>query len=415
LVKLDSTHAGKIREEDRLFTKEVPLFKRITVIVLDGVGIGAAPDAAEYGDEGSNSIGNVARVLGGIELPHMGKIGLGNVIDIVGVPPTDQPSGGYGKMQPMSAGKDTMQGHWEMMGIYLPNPAPTYPNGFPDEVMDEFEKQIGRETLANRPASGTEIIKELGEEHIRTGKPIVYTSADSVFQIAAHEDVIPVEKLYEMCTIARNILQGKHAVGRVIARPFIGNSPENFKRTDNRRDFSRAPESDTVLDKCYAAGLDVWSVGKIDDIFVHRGITRKNHTLNNVESIKSTINLLEEPFKGLLFVNLIEFDMIYGHRNDPEGYYRALKTFDDAIPEIQKRLTKDDVVIVSADHGVDPTTESTDHSREFVPLLVFGPNTPGVDLGIRKTFADVGATITENFDLEPTKIGTSFLRQITKN
>jgi phosphopentomutase len=395
------------------YQKEVPLFKRITVIVLDGVGIGAAPDAADYGDEGSNSIGNVADVLGGIDLPHMGRIGLGNIIDIKGVPPTDQPSGGYGKMQPMSAGKDTMQGHWEMMGIYLPHPAPTYPKGFPEEIMDEFERQIGRETLANRPASGTEIIKELGEEHIRTGKPIVYTSADSVFQIAAHENVIPVDELYEMCKIARNILTGKHAVGRVIARPFIGDSSENFKRTDHRRDYSRTPESDTVLDKCFNSGLDVWSVGKIDDIFVHRGISRKNHTLNNVKSIKATIDLLDEPFNGLLFVNLIEFDMIYGHRNDPEGYYQALKTFDDAIPKIQKRLTEDDVVIVSADHGVDPTTKSTDHSREYVPLLVFGPNTPGVDLGIRKTFADIGATITENFGLEPPKIGTSFLNQIS--
>jgi phosphopentomutase len=224
-----------------------------------------------------------------------------------------------------------------------------------------------------------------------------------------------VDDLYEISNIARNILKGKHAVGRVIARPIIGTNPDNFKRTDNRRDFSRAPESDTVLDKCYDAGLDVWSVGKIDDIFVHRGITRKSHTLNNVESIKTTINLLKEPFKGLLFVNLIEFDMIYGHRNDPEGYYQALKTFDDAIPEIQKQLSDDDVVIVSADHGVDPTTKSTDHSREFVPLLVFGLNTPGVDLGIRKTFADIGATITENFDLEPPKIGTSFLNKITMN
>lgn len=390
------------------------MFKRITVIVLDGVGIGAAPDAADYGDEGSNSIGNVADVLGGIALPHMGQIGLGNIIDIKGVPPTNQPSGGYGKMQPMSAGKDTMQGHWEMMGIYLPNPAPTYPEGFPNEIMDEFERRIGRETLANHPASGTEIIKELGEEHVKTGKPIVYTSADSVFQIAAHENVIPIDELYDMCKIARDILKGKHAVGRVIARPFIGDRSENFTRTDNRRDFSRAPESDTVLDKCFNAGLDVWSVGKIDDIFVHRGITRKNHTLNNLESIKVTINLLEEPFKGLLFVNLIEFDMIYGHRNDPEGYYQALKTFDDEIPEIQKRLSDNDVVIISADHGVDPTTKSTDHSREYVPLLVFGPDTPGVDLGIRKTFADVGATITENFGLEPPKIGTSFLNQISK-
>jgi phosphopentomutase len=391
------------------------VFNRIIVIVLDGVGIGAAPDAADYGDEGANSIANVAKVLGGIDLPNMGKLGLGNITEISGVPETDTPEGGYGKMQPKSAGKDTMSGHWELMGIFLPSPAPTYPKGFPDEIMDEFERRIGRETLANRPASGTEIIKQLGEEHIKTGKPIVYTSADSVFQIAAHEDVIPVEELYSISQIAREILKGEHAVGRVIARPFIGEKPDDFKRTDRRRDFSRAPESDTVLDKLFSAGFDVWSVGKIDDIFVHRGITRKNHTLGNKEGTKTTLELLEEDFHGLLFVNLIEFDMIYGHRNDPQGYYNALKAFDDAIPEIQKRLSAEDLVIVSADHGVDPTTESTDHSREYVPLLVFGPRVRGLDLGIRKTFADVGATITENFKLAPPEIGTSFLSDLMRN
>lgn len=389
------------------------MFKRITMIVLDGVGIGAAPDAADYGDEGTNSIANVAKVLGGIDLPNMQKLGLGNITEIAGVPTTDQPEGGYGKMQPLSAGKDTISGHWEMMGIYLPEPSPTYPNGFPNELMREFEAKIGRGTLANRPSSGTEIIKELGEEHVRTGKPIVYTSADSVFQIAAHEEVIPVPELYEICKIARELLKGKHAVGRVIARPFIGTSADNFTRTDNRRDFSRTPDSDTVLDKLYAAGLDVWSVGKIDDIFVHRGINRKNHTLGNKESTEITIRLLEEDFTGLLFVNLIEFDMIFGHRNDPKGYYGALKAFDDAIPAIQQRLQEDDLVIVSADHGVDPTTKSTDHSREFVPLLVFGPRVKGVNLGTRKSFADVGATITENFKLKSPEIGTSFLSELT--
>ena len=389
------------------------MFKRITVIVLDGVGIGEAPDAADYGDVGANSIGNVARVLGGISLPNMGAIGIGNVIPIEGVPPTDSPKGGYGKMQPLSAGKDTIQGHWEMMGIYLPEPSPTYPNGFPPEIMDEFEKQIGRGTLGNYPSSGTVILKELGEEHLRTGKPIVYTSADSVFQIAAHEDVIPVPELYEICQKAREILTGEHAVGRVIARPFVGTNAENFKRTENRRDYARAPETDTVLDKLFNAGLDVWSVGKIDDIFVHRGINRKNHTLNNAESIQVTLKMLEEPFHGLLFVNLIEFDMIYGHRNDPQGYYGALKAFDDAIPALLERMGPDDLVIVSADHGVDPTTESTDHSREYVPLLAFGPQVRGVDLGIRKTFGDVGATIAENFQVEPPLIGTSFLSDLT--
>jgi len=388
------------------------VFNRITVIILDGVGIGAAPDAADYGDEGSNSIANTARVLGGIHLPNMGRIGLGNITEIEGVPPTDQPQGGFGKLQPMSAGKDTISGHWEMMGIHLPEPSPTYPHGFPPEIMDEFERRIGRETLANRSASGTEIIKALGEEHVHTGKPIVYTSADSVFQIAVHEDVIPVEELHEISKIAREILVGEHAVGRVIARPFVGDSAETFTRTDNRRDFSREPDSDTVLDKLFKAGFDVWSVGKIDDIFVHRGITRKNHTLSNQESIQTTLNLLEEDFQGLLFVNLIEFDMIYGHRNDPAGYYSALKAFDDSLPEMMKRLREDDLVLVSADHGVDPTTESTDHSREYVPLLAFGPRVRGVDLGTRETFADVGATITENFKLDPPEIGTSFLSDL---
>lgn len=389
------------------------MFKRITVIVLDGVGIGEAPDAADYGDVGSNSIANTARVLGGIDLPNMGAIGLGNVTPIEGVPPTDHPQGGYGKMQPYSAGKDTISGHWEMMGIYLPDPFPTYPNGFPPEIMAPFEQEIGRGTLANRPSSGTEIIKELGEEHMRTGKPIVYTSADSVFQIAAHENVIPVQELYEICQVARKLLVGKHGAGRVIARPFVGTCAADFKRTDNRRDFARTPETDTVLDKLYNAGLDVWSVGKIDDIFVHRGITRKNHTLGNAESLRTTLNLLEEPFHGLLFVNLIEFDMIYGHRNDPKGYYSALKGFDDAIPEIMKRLTSEDLVLVSADHGVDPTTESTDHSREYVPLLAFGPAVKGVNLGTRQTFGDLGATVAENFAVEPPLIGTSFLGDLT--
>lgn len=388
------------------------MFNRITVIVLDGVGIGAAPDAGDYGDEGSNSIGNVARVLGGIDLPNMGALGLGNVIEIEGVWPTDQPQGGFGKMQPFSAGKDTIAGHWEMMGIYLPEPSPTYPNGFPKEVIEAFEKRIGRKTLANRPASGTEIIKELGEEHVKTSKPIVYTSADSVFQIAAHEDIIPIEELYEISLIAREMLTGKHAVGRVIARPFIGTNANDFKRTDNRKDFSRTPESDTVLDKLYKNNFDVWSVGKIDDIFGHRGITPKNHTLSNVESIKTTHRLLEKSFNGLLFVNLIEFDMIYGHRNDPQGYYEALKDFDDSIPKINSRLSDHDLVIISADHGVDPTTKSTDHSREYVPLLAFGPKIKGVDLGIRQSIADIGATISENFNLEPTQIGTSFLRDL---
>ena len=389
---------------------------RVVVIVLDGVGVGAAPDADKYGDAGSNSIGNTARVLGGIDLPNLGKIGLGHITEVAGVPPDPDPTGGYGKMTPVSSGKDTVSGHWEMMGIVLPDPFPTYPNGFPPEVMHAFEKQIGRGTLGNKPASGTVIIEELGDEHVRTGKPIVYTSADSVFQIAAHEDVIPIEELYEMCRIARKILVGKHGVGRVIARPFVTREkPEDGKkyiRTERRKDFARTPETPTMMDRLVEGGFEVYSVGKIDDIFAHRGITKSNHTLNNEESTRATIESLGEDFKGLVFANLIEFDMIYGHRNDPAGYAGALKKFDQAVPQIQAALKSGDIVIVTGDHGVDPTTESTDHSREYVPLIVFGPKVKGVDLGIRKTLSDIAATIAEIFDLPEPLQGTSFLEEI---
>ncbi|MFC1936497.1 phosphopentomutase [Chloroflexota bacterium] len=385
---------------------------RVVLIVLDGVGVGAAPDAAKYGDQGSNSVGNVSRVLGGIDLPNMGQVGLGGIIEIEGVPPADHPTGGFGKMSPQSAGKDTVSGHWELMGIYLPEPFPTYPDGFPDEVLTPFVDAIGRGVIGNKAASGTVIIQELGEEHVRTGKPIVYTSADSVFQIAAHEEVIPLDELYQMCRTAREILTGKHGVGRVIARPFIGESKGAFTRTNNRKDFARIPDTATMMDKLVNAGMQVYSVGKIDDIFGHRGITKGNHTSTNADSIQATLDFLDEDFKGLMFINLIEFDMIYGHRNDPEGYYKALKQFDDAIPDIQARLRPSDIVIISADHGVDPTTESTDHSREFVPLLVFGQPVKGVNLGARSTLSDVAATLAEIFNLEPPTIGASFLKQI---
>lgn len=386
---------------------------RVILIVLDGVGVGAAPDAAKYGDAGSNSVGNVSRVLGGIDLPNMGKVGLGGIIDIEGVPPADQPTGGFGKMTPQSAGKDTVSGHWELMGICLSEPFPTYPDGFPDEVLTPFEDAIGRGVIGNKAASGTVIIQELGEEHVQTGKPIVYTSADSVFQIAAHEEVIPLEELYQMCRTAREILTGNHGVGRVIARPFIGENSGDFSRTENRKDFARIPNTDTMLDKLFNAGLQVYSVGKIDDIFGHRGITKGNHTSNNADSIQATLEFMEEDFRGLMFINLIEFDMVYGHRNDPEGYYKALKQFDDAIPKIQARMKPSDMVIVSADHGVDPTTKSTDHSREFVPLLVFGQAVKGVNLGTRQTLSDVSATLAKIFNLESPEFGTSFLKEIT--
>jgi phosphopentomutase len=372
--------------------------QRMIVIVLDGVGAGEAPDAADYGDVGSNSLSNTARVVGGLHMPNMEAIGFGYVTPMQGVRPVENPTGAYGRMRPLSAGKDTIAGHWEMMGVYLDAPFPTYPNGFPPEVIAEFERRIGRQTIGNYPASGTEIIKTLGMEHIRTGKPIVYTSADSVFQIAMNEDVIPIEQQYWISQQAREMLTGAHNVGRVITRPFIGDSPETFKRTDRRRDFPRLPHTKTILQKLVDAGYEVYSVGKIDDIFAHQGITHKNHTLDNTESMAATARCLEDDFKGLIFTNLIEFDMIYGHRNDVRGYAGALERVDAAVPEIQKRLRPGDMVLFVSDHGVDPTTESTDHSREHSPLLVFGP-------AVRQTIA-------EAFGLEPTEFGKSFLKEI---
>lgn len=386
---------------------------RMIVIVLDGVGAGEAPDAADYGDVGSNSLGNTARVLGGLDLPQLRDIGLGYITPMLGVPPIPHPQGAYGRLRPRSAGKDTISGHWELMGIRLEKPLPTYPQGFPPEVIAEFTRRVGREVLGNKPASGTEILKELGVEHMLTGKPIVYTSADSVFQIAAHEEIIPIEQQYWMCLQAREMLQGEHGVGRVIARPFLGSTPENFTRTERRRDYPLPPPGQTVIDKAVAAGLEVCSVGKIDDIFAHRGITRSNHTTNNAASLAATLEFLEQDFKGIQFVNLIEFDMIYGHRNDPAGYAAALKKVDDAVPEILKRLRPGDIAMFVSDHGVDPTTASTDHSREYAPLLVFGPPVrQGVALGDRDSFSDVAATIAQALHLEPPLVGQSFLEKI---
>lgn len=389
--------------------------KRVIVMVLDGVGAGEAPDAAKYGDVGSNSLGNVARAIGGLNTPNLYELGMGNITSIQGVPVNPNAKGAFGRFQPRSAGKDTVIGHWEMMGIYLPVAFPTYPEGFPPEVLDPFREAIGREILGNKPASGTEILKELGVEHMQTGKPIVYTSADSVFQIAAHEEVIPLEDLYKMCESARDILQGEHGVGRVIARPFLGDQPENFKRTTHRKDYPRNPAYPTMMQKLVDAGRDVYTVGKIDDIFNHRGITKKNHVLTNKESLDVTLQLLEEDFEGLMFVNLIEFDMIYGHRNDPRGYADALEQFDGYIPEIKKLLKPADLVIITGDHGVDPTTPGTDHSREYVPLLAFGPNIRhGINLGDRETLGDIAGTLAEIFTLEPQPIGKSFLREILR-
>lgn len=383
----------------------------VTLIVLDSVGIGELPDAGSYGDAGSNTIANTAKAVGGLHMPNAALLGLGNITEIKGISPAGSPAAAYGKMAEQSAGKDTTTGHWELAGLILPEPFPVYPGGFPEEIIKEFEKRIGRNVIGNTVASGTEIINELGEEHLRTGNPIVYTSADSVFQVAAHESIIQVEDLYKMCRKAREILTGKHGVGRVIARPFTG-KPGNFKRTARRKDFSLPPPQETVLDLLKKKGTAVTAVGKIEDIFAGRGITNAIHTQNNADGVDKTLECMRRARGGLIFTNLVDFDMLYGHRNDPEGYASALEEFDRRLPEIESALADDGILIITADHGCDPTTDSTDHSREYVPLLVFGKHVKaGVDLGIRRTFADVAATIGEIFGVKAPN-GESFAGNI---
>ncbi|GAH98925.1 unnamed protein product, partial [marine sediment metagenome] len=373
---------------------------RIIVIVLDSVGVGALQDAYKFGDEDSNTLGNIAKVLGGLNLPNLEKMGLGNIIPILGVKPQLSPIANFGKMAEVSAGKGSTSGHWELMGLHLSKAFPTYPNGFPKEIMDRFHKAIGIQTLGNYPVSGTEIIKVLGNEHIKTKKPIVYTSADSVFQIAAHEDIIPPEKLYKICKKAREILTGEHAISRVIARPFIGKNGK-FTRTKRRKDFSLEPTGKMLLDYLKENEKEVLAVGKISDIFVSRGITKKFPTKNNLDGIKKIINLIGNNRGDMIFANLIDFDMLYGHRNNPEGYAKALAEFDENIPEILNSMKYNDILFITADHGCDPTTPSTDHSREYVPLIVYGKNIKSsVNLGIRKSFADVGKTISEILNIE---------------
>jgi phosphopentomutase len=387
--------------------------KRITVIVLDGVGAGELPDAKQYGDIGSNSLSNTAQELGGLNLPNMGEIGLGNITPMKGVPPREITKGAYGKCLEISKGKDSVTGHWELMGVEVKKPFPTYPIGFPPELLDEFTKLTGYDVLGNKPASGTEIIQELGEEHMRTGKLIVYTSADSVFQIAANEAVIPIEELYRVCDISRKMLTGEHAVGRVIARPFIGEDSESFTRTKRRHDYPILAPKDTMLDTLIKEGYSVFATGKIDDLFGNRGITKTHHSVFNMESIQALVDFMDEDFTGLLFTNLVEFDMTYGHRNDVNGYGDKLEEFDVFIPEIRKKMKDTDFAMIVADHGVDPTMKSTDHSREYIPLLVFGKQVKNsVDLGIRGSFADVAATIAETFSVTPPEIGKSFLKEV---
>ena len=391
--------------------------KRAIIVVLDSVGIGELPDAEKYGDTGSNTLVNIKKAKPEMNLKNLCSLGLGNITgkDISLLGKVDSPIGCFGKMAEKSIGKDTTTGHWEMAGIITEKPFPTFTHtGFPKELIDAFEKAIGTKILGNYAASGTEIIKVLGEEHVKTGYPIVYTSADSVFQIAAHEDVIPVKKLYEICQKARDLLTGDWAVARVIARPFIG-SNGNYTRTKNRKDFSLPPTGTTILDLAKQKGQTVLAIGKIEDIFEHRGITKADHTTNNHDGIEKTIQYTKEAFEGILFTNLVDYDMIYGHRNDVEGYKNALVYFDDKLPQIMSAMKEEDILFITADHGCDPTTPSTDHSREYVPLLVYGKNIKqGVNLGIRATFADLGQTISDYLGLEANFSATSFLKEIQK-
>jgi phosphopentomutase len=382
--------------------------KRVVLIILDSVGVGELPDASAFGDEGSNTLANTAKAVGGLFLPHLEKLGLGNIAKIEGVEKVSDPQASFGKMAEVSAGKDTTTGHWEIAGLWLKEPFPLYPNGFPAEIIKPFEKRIGRRVLGNKPASGTEIIKELGAEHLETGWPIVYTSADSVFQIAAHERVIPVEELYRICQIARSLLTGRHKVARVIARPFVG-EPGNFTRTARRKDFSLPPTGKTLLDYAQEAGINVYGVGKIGEIFAGRGLTKVVKTKDNMDGVDKLLACLKESPEGLIWANLIDFDMLWGHRNNPEGYAQGLIDFDSRLPEIMEQLTERDVLIITADHGCDPTTPSTDHSREYVPLLVYGPRlTKAINLGTRKTFADVGRSIADLLAFEAKIKGRSF-------
>jgi len=383
---------------------------RVNVIVLDSVGLGYLPDAEKFGDHGAATLPHIAEKLGGLDLPNLEKLGLGNIRDIKGIDKVKKPESSFGRMKEQSNGKDTTTGHWELAGLISEEAFPTYPNGFPAEVMEQFHEAIGRESLGNRPASGTVIIEELGQEHLNTAQPIVYTSADSVFQIAAHEEVISVGELYEMCEKAREILQGEHAVARVIARPFVGELGD-FTRTANRKDFSLQPPQPTVLDNLKKEGYDVLAVGKIENIFAEKGITEAVHTKDNMDGVDKTLNYLKLDNQGLIFSNLVDFDQKYGHRRNPEGYAEALKNFDQRLPEIIAALNDDDLLMIVADHGCDPTYEGTDHTREYVPLLVYGAEA-GVALGTRNSFADVAETIADIFSVDGTGNGTSFAEEV---
>ena len=384
---------------------------KILLLVMDSVGIGEMPDAAQFGDKGADTLGHLFLHYC-LKVPNMIALGLGNIEGVEIPLRAAQPRGAYGKAAERLNAKDTTGGHWEMAGVTLKKPFPVYPHGFPKDVIDQLEKAIGRRVLGNVPASGTVIIQQLGDEHVRTGQPIVYTSADSVLQIAAHEKVIPLSELYEICKKARAIMTGDHAVGRVIARPFVGQNGK-YVRTENRRDFSLEPPRETMLDHLKAGGYEVIGVGKIEDIFCGRGLTQRNHTTNNQAGMLATAEYLKKDFSGLIFTNLVDFDMLYGHRRNPEGYAQALEELDAFIPTLESLLGKDDIMIITADHGCDPTkTDTTDHTREYIPILVAGQRVRTINLGVRKTFADIAATIAQYFDVPSTGEGTSFLEEI---
>ncbi|MEM7035850.1 MAG: phosphopentomutase [Bacteroidota bacterium] len=386
--------------------------QRVILIVLDSVGVGALPDAEAFGDARTNTLGNIAAQTPDFRLPNLEAMGLGNLAE-VHLPPASAPTAAFGKAAEKSPGKDTITGHWEISGIVPDISFPYYPQGFPPAILDPFEAQIGTKTLGNYPASGTVVIEELGAEHMRTGFPIVYTSSDSVFQIAMHEDIIPIDRQYEICKIAREILVGENAIGRVIARPFVG-TPGNFTRTANRKDYSLSPPSRTILDAIQDAGKEVRGVGKISDIFNGVGISENTKTKHNMDGVDKTLAYMEQDFEGLIFTNLVDFDMLYGHRRNVPGYAQCLRDFDARLPEIQAAMRPSDVLILTADHGNDPTHTGTDHTREYVPILVYGKAVQaGVDLGIRASFADMGATVGEMLGTKATEDGESFWAKLT--
>lgn len=387
--------------------------KRVFLIVLDSYGIGEAPDADEYGDLGSNTLASIVKSPL-YNTPNLKKLGLFNIDGVDCAPKEPTPIGSYGRMQEASKGKDTTIGHWEISGIISEKPLPTYPNGFPEEIIEEFSKRTGRGVLCNKPYSGTEVLVDYGQEHIETGKLIVYTSADSVFQIAAHEEIVPLDDLYEYCRIAREILIGEHGVGRVIARPFVGNDGA-FKRTSNRHDFSMLPPKTTMLDCLQENGYDTIAVGKINDIFAGKSISKTTSIVSNVDGMNKTLDIMDDEFKGLCFVNLVDFDMLYGHRNDIDGYAKAATVFDTQLEEFMNKMREDDMLIITADHGCDPGSPSTDHSREYVPMLAYGPSIKeNHSIGTRPTFADIAATILDVFEIKGNIAGNSFLKDIQK-